>query len=385
MFITAPRIHDGMQWLPPGTVIEVDDNGTIAGLHHIDKYPGAVHYEGIICPGFVNAHCHLELSHMKGMIPEHTGLIPFLQTIPRHRNDHTEEQKRTARQQAMQDMLANGIVAVGDIANVGDALDLRAHDKMHFYTFVEAIGFSDANAQRSFDRSLEIYNTYAAQPSGNKILKQDIAPHAPYSVSATLFGLIGKHGNGVLSVHNQESDAEDMYYRHKKGPVSDLLHGLGIDDSSFIAPGVSSLTAYLQWLPHSRPLLLVHNTCTPEADVVLAQSLVPEVYWCMCPGANLYIENKLPDVDMLLRNNATLCIGTDSLASNHQLNILSELQLLKQHYPALDWELLLRWGTYNGACALQMNDKIGQIAIGKAPGIINISNLELGNISIISS
>lgn len=382
MFITAARIHNGLQWLPQGTVIEVADDGTIIDLHRSGSVIADVVYEGVLCPGFVNVHCHLELSHMKGAIPEHTGLIPFLQTIPRHRNDYTEEQKKDARLQALQEMVANGIVAVGDIANVADTLDLRTLDLLHFYTFVEAIGFSDINAQRSFDRSLAVYDTFAQQPQGKKMLKQVIAPHAPYSVSATLFRLIGNHTNGVLSIHNQESKAEDEYYKYKTGQVQDLLHGLGIDDSFFVPPGTSSLQAYLQWLPHNRPYLLIHNTYTTQEDLQLALQLVPQLYCCLCPGANLYIEDRLPHVDMFLNNKATLCIGTDSLASNHSLSILAELQLLKKHYPALDWEQLLKWGTYNGACALQMDDVIGMIAKGKRPGIINIKDLDSAEVKL---
>lgn len=374
MFITAERIHDGIQWLPDGTVIEVAPDGTILGLHEKNTQNGVQVYSGILCPGFVNAHCHLELSHMKGAIPEHTGLIPFLQTIPVHRNNYSEEQKKTARIHALHDMAANGIVAVGDIANVTDTLDVRELDVMHFRTFVEAIGFVEANVQRSFERSLAVYDAFAAQQQRNKVLTQTIAPHAPYSVSSALFKLIGKHSNDVLSIHNQESTAEDEYYRYKTGGVQDLLHGLGIDDSAFVAPGTSSLSAYLQWLPHNRPYLFVHNTYTTEEDLQLAQNLIAETYWCLCPAANLYIENRLPDVAMLLRSNAAVCMGTDSLASNHQLSIWSELQLLKKNFPELDWETLLRWGTYNGARALQLDGKVGQIAVGKQPGIINIFN-----------
>ena len=121
-------------WLPEGTVLDVSENGTIVSI--LDgPHPDATFYEGVLAPGFVNAHCHLELSHMKGVVPERTGLIPFLKTIPRHRNDFSEAEKATARQKAFDEMRSNGIVAVGDIANTTDTLDLRAQDKMHFHSF----------------------------------------------------------------------------------------------------------------------------------------------------------------------------------------------------------------------------------------------------------
>src|SRR5690606_9704465 len=120
----------------------------------------------------------------------------------------------------------------------------------------------------------------------------------------------------------------------------------------------------------SHPMLFVHNTYTTRADIEVAQTLLKNVYWCLCPNANMYIENTLPDITMLMQECDTICIGTDSLSSNHQLSVLAELQTIKRHYPAIEWEDLLRWGTFNGALALQMDNIVGSIEIGKEPGLL---------------
>lgn len=376
MLITATRIHNGKQWLPDGTVIEVSENGTITGIYNTSNDGEVQHYEGIICPGFVNTHCHLELSHMKGEIPEHTGLIPFLKQVALTRNNYTEEQKITARHKAFSQMLAGGIVAVGDITNTADTLDLRAQDKIHFHSFVEAIGFTETPGQQ-FEYATSVYQSYRAQTPGGKTLRQSIVPHAPYTVSQQLFSLIDQHDEtSLLSIHNQESRAEDEYYLIKQGPVRDLLQTVGIDDNFFLPSGKSSLQTYLQWLSGKHPVIFVHNTFTSLTDIEVAQTLLQNVYWCLCPSANLYIENTLPDIAMFIRECNTICIGTDSLSSNHQLSVLAELQAIKQHYPSVDWEDLLRWGTFNGARALQMDDIIGTIEPGKQPGLLFIENLD---------
>jgi cytosine/adenosine deaminase-related metal-dependent hydrolase len=375
-FVTAGKIHDGNGWLPAGSVIETSADGTVISVQD-GPNPDAVFYEGILMPGFVNAHCHLELSHMKGAVPEHTGLIPFLKSIPKHRNDFSDEQKKAARHNAYRELVANGIVAVGDIANTTDTLDVRALDEMHFYTFIESIGFIEANAARSFGYAVQSYDAFAAQHSGSKRLQQAIVPHAPYSVSPALFRLIDKHGEGVIiSIHNQESEEENKYYTAKQGNVQDLLHTLGIDDSLFQPSGRSSLQSYLDWLSPGHPFLFVHNTYTKREDVQYAHKKLKEVYWCLCPNANLYIEQRLPDIDMLISEGANICTGTDSLASNHQLCLLSELHSIKKHYPHISWETLLSWGTGNGAKALQLQDVIGTIAVGKKPGIVQVIDLE---------
>ena len=156
-YITANRIHDGRKWLPQGTVIELSADGVVMAL--LDSPTDDTQYfEGDLIPGFVNVHCHLELSHLKGLVPKHTGLVPFLQTIPIHRNDFTEEQKTQARHAAYHQLIKNGIVAVGDIANTTETLDIRVLDKLHFITFVEAIGFITARAGKSFGNATQVYD-----------------------------------------------------------------------------------------------------------------------------------------------------------------------------------------------------------------------------------
>ena len=375
-FLTAKRIHDGKGWLPENSAIEVAADGTvIAVLAYVPA--DAVHYDGILTPGFINVHCHLELSHMKGVVPEHTGLIPFLQNIPKHRNDFTDEEKSTARHEGYNELVKNGVVAVGDIANTTDTLDVRALDQLHCYTFVESIGFTEANAARSFGFAVQAYDAFAAQQIGTRQLKQSIVPHAPYSVSSALFQLIDKHRDGVvISIHNQESEEENKYYTAKEGNVQQLLHSLGIDDSLFKPSGRSSLQSYMEWLSPGHPFVFVHNTYTVRGDVHYIKQRIPQAYWCLCPNANLYIENRLPDIEMLLSEQVKLCVGTDSLASNHQLCILSELHSIKNHFPNISWETLISWATINGAEALQMQDTTGTISKGKQPGILQITGLE---------
>lgn len=384
MLITATRIHNGKQWMPDGTVIEVAENGTITGMYDRVTDVHVQHYDGIVCPGFVNVHCHLELSHMKGAIPEHTGLVPFLKQVAITRNNYTQEQKVFARQEAFNHMVANGIIAVGDIANTSDTLDLRAQDKVHVHSFIEAIGFSES-PRPMFDAATSVYEILDRQTCTGKILRQSIVPHAPYSVSKQLFSLINKFDEqSLLSIHNQESRAEDEYYISKTGAVGELLLAVGINDGFFTPSGHSSLQTYSQWLSPTHPLILVHNTYTSHSDIQAAQSVFNNLYWCLCPNANLYIENTLPDIKMLVEECNNICIGTDSLASNHQLSVLAELHTIKQHYPAIDWEDLLRWGTYNGACALQMDSIAGSIEPGKSPGLLLINPAKDDNVAILA-
>lgn len=381
MLISATRIHDGLGWMPRGTVIEVADDGSIAAIHDDVPEDEVTYYDGIICPGFVNVHCHLELSHMKGELPEKTGLVPFLEQVNGKRNNYTEEQKITARHSAYKELQQNGVVAVGDITNTTDTQDLRVQNKMHFYSFVESIGFT-STPQKQFDYAMAVYHAFCAQEQEDKYLKQSIVPHAPYSVSQELFSLIdGFEQQSLISIHNQECAAEDQYYREKAGKFQSMLHGMGINDDFFKPSGQSSLATYSEWLSGTHPVILVHNTYSAEADVLLAERKYKELYWCLCPNANLYIEDKLPNISLL--RDSTICIGTDSLASNHQLSILAELQTIKRNYLDADWDDLIKWATYNGAKALQMDNEIGSIEVSKKPGLLLIKDLSKDEVIVL--
>lgn len=377
-FFTATRIHDGYRFLPQGSILEVAKDGVVIDIHQTAPASAEItSYTGVLCPGFINTHCHLELSHMRGVITEHTGLIPFLQGVMRQRGGFTDEQKSKARHDAYHDLLRHGVVAVGDIANSTDTLDVRALGQLHMHTFVESLGFTETAAAARLAYSVGVLEAFEAQESERVVLRQSIVPHAPYSVSPALFRLISEASSGrLISIHNQEALAEDEYYRDKTGAVRDLLTGLGIDDAFFAPSGKSSLQTYLPLLEESHPLIFVHNTRTSEADIRFAQVRALQPFWCLCPGANMYIEGTLPDVPMIAEATDNICIGTDSLASNHQLSVLAELELLNSHFPHLGWETLLRWGTMNGAQALQMNDAIGSFTRGKKPGVLLIDSLE---------
>ena len=319
-------------------------------------------YKGSIVPGFVNTHCHLELSHLLGQIPERTGLVEFVQSIIKSRQCDIEEIK-TAMYAADQKMFENGIVAVGDISNQISSKEVKENSKIYYHTFIEAMGFNPERANAIMDYVKEIKQAFGS-------LSTSIVPHAPYSVSPELFGLIkveAEKDNAFISVHNQETEDENAFFENKSGGFLALYKFLGLD-ISFFAP--SKKTSLQTWLPYikEQKTLLVHNTVSSKADIAFAKESNDNLYWCLCPQANLYIENALPDVDLLIEENVKVTLGTDSLASNHQLNILSEMIIL-QKYKQVTFEKLLRWATLNGAEFLELDQQIGTIAIGKKPGL----------------
>lgn len=367
----ADHLFSGRQWLDNNAVLITNSAGEIAAIVPETEAGGDIQaFAGILCPGFVNTHCHLELSHLKGKIPERTGMVDFLLAVMKQRQ-FPREQVLQAITEAEQAMFGNGIVAVGDICNTIDTLLQKQQQRLHYYNFVEATGFVEATAQQRFDLAKVVFDQLAVDHPTS------IVPHAPYSVSPGLLQLItGFPGNQLLTIHNQESLAENEFLEKGTGDFHRLYLALGLDISFYKAGGRTSLqTVFPAFLPQ-QPVILVHNVVTEEADLQFLQAAnaIGQVSFCVCPNANQFIGNGLPDLDLLRRYNTTITIGTDSLASNRQLNILEEVKTIRQHFSHIELRELLQWATFNGAKALQLENKLGSFEVGKKPGIVLIGN-----------
>ena len=357
-----------------GTILDVEDTGGI-----LRESAEIEFFSGAIVPGFVNAHCHLELSHMQNSFQAGTGFVPFLKQIVTARTAEPDVIFRAAEKADIL-MNRNGIVAVGDIANGTSAFEVKQNSKIDYLTFIEALGFSPDHADKTFEwvkNCLDIAGTMG--------LKASVVPHAPYSVSTTLFNAISQEATlygKVLSLHSQESTEEDELFLSGSGGLTDhLRENLGIDISFFIPTGESALRSTLKFLPSGNNLLLVHNLFTRESDLDYIDSVrnLDKTWFVLCPGSNLYIQNRLPDVRLFRKKSLQICLGTDSLASNHQLSILEEMTLLQVAFPEISMDELTTWSTYNGAKALQIDDWAGSIEVGKRPGINLLTGFDLTN------
>ena len=357
--VTLPPLKNG--------AVEVADNGVIVALHEANSPALAgrdmIRHPGMIVPGFVNAHCHLELSHMAGLVPKHTGLVPFLLQVMGGRPAEPVIIQK-AMEAADEAMVANGIVVVGDHANNASSATVKARSSIYYHTFLETIGFEPELAEAKLKASQQLAEAF--EPS-----RVSLTAHAPYSVSDTLFALLDKQPKAAmpLSVHNQECAAENEFFRNKTGAFVEFYQTLGRDISGFSAKGTNSLQAYVSYIAKNSPLLLVHNSFTESEDIRFATANGREVTWCLCPNANLYIENTLPDVPLLMKQHQRIALGTDSLASNDRLCILAELQTLHARFSQLPFTETIKWATINGAKALSLASRYGSLEKGKQPGL----------------
>ncbi len=373
----------------PYGIVETDPDGTILRIRETGGQPveeaGLEFYPGLLVPGFVNAHCHLELSHLKGDISSGEGLSGFIQAINTNR-EAPENRILAAAREADRIMHFEGIAAVGDISNSDITLEIKKKSRIFYHTFAEVVGLTDTVASARFEKSREMIHRF--RTAG---LKATLTPHAPYSLGVKTWERFPSVDEltSLISIHHDESLEERALLEHQSGPLADAFRKLGLDLSSIPREASHLPTLLNRYLPKAN-YLVVHNTVS-HGELLheltrLAQTLEQsgrKLTLVLCPLSNLYISNTLPDFRTLYTIHAPVGLGTDSLASNTRLSVLEEMKAIALHVPEIPFSTLLEWATINGAKALGCEKELGSLAEGKKPGVVHISgfNWELGQLN----
>jgi cytosine/adenosine deaminase-related metal-dependent hydrolase len=369
---TGAPLKRGIVTVDNGTIIKVENtNGSLTESQSVEFY------NGIIIPGFVNCHCHLELSHLKGAVPPETGLGEFLIQLQKVRVNNPDVIISSA-MSADTDQYNQGIELCADICNTSLTFGIKRKSRIRYINLLEVFGTDPEQAAGRMNEIIDLSGEAAG--SG---LTCFITPHTVYAVSLPLFRLIKEKTsqNRVTSIHFMETEGESSFVSDHSGPLLESF------DKAKMLPGelktAESITStILNEVTSSGNLVLVHNTYADRETVKQIQTR-KNIFWCLCPNANLYIENKIPPADMLLSEGCDIVTGTDSLASNGKLSILSELITLQQYYPSLNLQELIRWATINGARALGEDQDFGSIEPGKKPGLLLLQNADLINFRLL--
>ncbi|WP_297807343.1 amidohydrolase family protein [uncultured Alistipes sp.] len=363
------KIASNWLWTPEGflrrPLVTLDDGGRILDVRTCDapdREPFTEFHAGLLTPGFVNAHCHLELSALRGRIPEGCGFAGFARAMGEVRGLADEEERRAAIAAADAEMTRGGIVAVGDIANGEAAFDVKSAGRIAYRTFAEFFGLRTMAADG--------LRPLLRHP------RTSLTPHSVYSVQDAPFRALCAEGTAPLSIHFMESPAEAELFAGR-GPLHEWYARAGFA-CDFLHYG-SPAERLVRSIPAERPLILVHACCVGEEEVrrILAHFTAP-VYWCLCPRSNRYISRLEPPVALLRSLGARICLGTDSLASNRSLSLLDELRALG----GVPLRESLRWATLGGAEALGLDDALGTVAPGKRPGLNLLTGLDFERMAL---
>lgn len=374
--ITASTVYvgEGFEPVSNGFVEYDDSDGTIVC---VGQCPEGEHVDdGALVPGFVNAHCHVELSHLHRKFVKGTGMAGFIDQINALRDWAGRDRKQELVKEWMDLMWRRGVSAMADISNDDSSFDIKAVHPLYTRTFLEVFGSEPEMCDGVMKEVTELNAT--ADTAG---IDAAPTPHSCYTMSPQLLSASAAAGlaKGWLSYHSQESLEEEDLIRYGSGAMYENRKRSGM--STPPVTGGSSLEYFVGRLAEAAPapydahILLVHNVCLSQNDIDAARKVMNNVWWAICPLSNIFIHNALPPVPLMRANGLDIVIGTDSLSSNDDLDMVKEMLCIHENFPEVPMSEILSWACINGARFLSKDDLLGSISSGKRPGIVRISNI----------
>lgn len=339
--------------------------------------------DGALVPGFVNAHCHVELSHLHGKFYKGSGMAGFIDQINALRDWAGREVKQCLVQKWMDRMWSDGVSAMADISNDDSSFDVKAVHRMYTRTFLEVFG-SEPEMCDGVMKDVNGLNALA----DSKGIDAAPTPHSCYTMSPRLLSESAAAGlaKGYVSYHSQESREEEELIACGSGPMYENRVRNGM--STPPVTGESSLKYFIDRLadaapaPYDQHILLVHNVCLQQDDIDAAKKVMNNVYWAVCPLSNIFIHNALPPIGLMRENNLNIAVGTDSLSSNDDLSMIKEIACLHENFPDVPMGEIFSWASLNGAKFLSKDDVLGTISKGKRPGIVLVKGIDAeGNVT----
>ena len=371
MPIAAAPIRDGAVCLSGNQIVSVGRWRDVKAVRARVQDLG----EKILLPGLVNAHCHLDYTGMAGQLPPPRSFVDWLQFITTNKSGWFYSEFAEAWIAGAKMLLNTGSTTVGDIEMIPDLLpEVWSATPLRIFSFLEMTGVRSRRPPPEIIQ--EALDKIAATPGGRG--RMGFSPHAPYSTTPELLRLAGeisRRQNLRLVTHVAESVDEFEMYSHGKGRMFTWLSRGGRDMSDC---GHGSPVQHLErhGLLGSN-LLAVHvNYLVPGDAALLAKHQVSIVH---CPRSHAYFKHRPFPLAELAKAGLNICLGTDSLASVHQarkqkveLSLFDEMRELAAINPTLKPETILQMATVNGAIALGMKGKIGELAPGALADLIAI-------------
>jgi cytosine/adenosine deaminase-related metal-dependent hydrolase len=375
------RLHRAA-WLVPVSTSPMDNGAVLMQGERIvatgkyravkDQAPVGVpeidHGSTALIPGLVNAHTHLELTGFEGLIPlPQPGFPAWLEKVFEHRSAFGIDSMCESVDRGLDKLTASGTALCGDINN-GSCLDADTNTPgTTRHVFFEVLGFDRQGLTDAV--GIEMLNAFAS--SARKSPAMSLAGHAVYSTSPEVLrdakGWCQRTGR-VFSMHVAEHPEEVEFIRSGRGFCRELLEGLGRWVSRWPTPGITPL-AYLDRLGVlDRRTLLVHAVHLDSDDWEIARQR--EVSVCFCPRSNHNLSAGRPDIPGALELGLVAALGTDSLASNNDLNLFREAAFAMDRYPEIPPEAFLTMITLGGAMAVGQAQLFGSIEAGKSSRIL---------------
>ncbi|MFI3287569.1 MAG: amidohydrolase family protein [Rikenellaceae bacterium] len=346
-----------------GVVVAVEEN-----VENLDSLSGVEYYDGVLMPGMVNGHCHLELSYLKDTMDEGNGLVEFIRRITSIRRDYTFEEQQQKAMAEDRKMWSEGVQGLCDISNGEASFEAKRTSNLLYHTYAEYFNMPSDD---------EVEGYYAAavkhiEPARELGLSISQTPHSNYMVGDKMY--LKSTDSERLSIHFMETPSEVEYFEKKGGMYDFVVECEMTPDFLHYGGHVERLIGSLR---ADTPLLLVHCTMMTQEQLEAILGYFTDVTFVLCPRSNYFIERATPPAMMLMKSGANVALGTDSLTSNHSLSMAAEIEMLLRDNPELPLGVALKWATLGGARGLKAENRIGSFEVGKSCGVVLLEGVNL--------
>ena len=372
--LDGPALRNGAVALHTGRIKDVGELETL-----ISRYPGAAieRYSGVFMPPLINAHMHLELSHLPAESPldENETFTDWVEALIEKRGEHNFSETEVARAATLQiqRQFDLGVVFIGDIGNDPNPHFLQTKDSQlpKVYHMLELLGSTKKAQEISLERLEGLNRTTPA------------VAHAPYSTRTELLGKIKKRCvelDHVFSIHTAENAEEKDFIRSQSGQFYEFLKKRGLWDGDFfeMASTCESTIDYFSALNLlDEQTLLVHCVHLSDRDLQVIKDSGAHI--CVCPGSNAFLHSGVATIDRMINHGILPAIGTDSVASNMCLDLWVEMQRIQTEQPTVKVLDILKMVTQAGAKAFGQSQDYGSLSIGKKAAFLHVFSAEISN------
>jgi cytosine/adenosine deaminase-related metal-dependent hydrolase len=312
--------------------------------------------DAVLLPGLINSHCHLDYTGFAGQVPWRGDFVDWLVRIAALKKQWSTADYLVSIRQGLGALGRSGTTSVVNIECFPSLADELGTVPLRVWWCPELIDLSWSDA--SVRMSADVQRWVTAHPPGG------VSPHAPYTVSDGLYRLVSRWARDrgwLLTTHAAESREEDEMWRRSRGPMFERF-GRG---------GCGGAVRHLSDLDVLGPnCLLAHVNYLSDNEAMLTARSGSSV--AHCPRTHRFFERDPAPWDTWRRHGINVCLGTDSVASNHGLDMRAEMRELIRSGPGMSADDVLRMATVHGARALGLDGKLGCLKAGARADLIGV-------------
>jgi len=357
-----PPIEDGAVAIDGDTIVAVGKAAEIRAAHTGDVRDLG---ERVLAPGLINAHCHLDYTRLRGEVEWRGSFTEWLLQLRAAKQLHLDKEYVGAIQKGLELLTRTGTTTVVNIESFPRLIDQVLPTALRVWWCIELIDLNRAEeAGAAVNGAVDLIAAHPAVRGGF-----GLSPHAPYTASGEMYRQCARQSRGrnmLLTTHLAESEEEDDMIRRGTGHMYDYVSRAGRDMSDCKRVGPTQLLAEYGVLGPN--CLVAHANCLTPPDVALLKQTGTHVVHC--PNTHRFFRRDMALLDIWKAQGINVCLGTDSMASNESLSMLSEMQTLGRMFPRLSAQELLEFATVNAAKALNQSDKLGRITAGACADLI---------------